>query len=80
MEAYTKPGEIATKGDDFLAEAERLRDEEPAKITLTHLQGLLLLYEKFVCLMDFGVAYTDIVLGTLFLERMISDIDRKSVV
>lgn len=64
-----------TKGGDFLAEAERLKDEEPTKITLTYLQGLLLLYEKFVVLTDFGVSYTDTALGTLCLERMISDIE-----
>ena len=38
-----------TKGADFLAEAERLRDQETARIGLTSLQGTLLLYERLVC-------------------------------
>ena len=46
-EAYVDPGDIVTKGADFLAEAERLRDEEPAKLSLAFLQGTLLLYERF---------------------------------
>jgi hypothetical protein len=36
-----------TKGDDFLAEAERLGAQEPEKFTLAYLQGTLMLYEKF---------------------------------
>ncbi|GAB1196172.1 hypothetical protein APSETT444_005439 [Aspergillus pseudonomiae] len=46
-EAYVDPGDIVTKGADFLAEAERLRDEEPAKLSLAFLQGTLLLYERY---------------------------------
>ncbi|KAL2824801.1 fungal-specific transcription factor domain-containing protein [Aspergillus cavernicola] len=46
-EAYVVPGDIMTKGCDFLAEAERLRDEEPEKLTLSYLQGTLLLYERY---------------------------------
>ncbi|KAL4783443.1 fungal-specific transcription factor domain-containing protein [Aspergillus varians] len=46
-EAYARPGDAITKGADFLTEAERLRDQEPARLTLTYLQGLLLLYEKY---------------------------------
>ncbi|KAE8348840.1 hypothetical protein BDV28DRAFT_152443 [Aspergillus coremiiformis] len=47
LEAYVDPGDIVTKGGDFLAEAERLRDEEPAKLSLAFLQGTLLLYERY---------------------------------
>ncbi|KAF7594376.1 hypothetical protein BBP40_009357 [Aspergillus hancockii] len=47
LEAYVDPGDIVTKGADFLAEAERLRDEEPAKLSLAFLQGTLLLYERY---------------------------------
>ncbi|PWY77084.1 C6 transcription factor [Aspergillus heteromorphus CBS 117.55] len=46
-EAYVDPGDIVTKGADFLAEAERLREEEPTKISLAYLQGTLLLYERY---------------------------------
>ncbi|KAE8144610.1 fungal-specific transcription factor domain-containing protein [Aspergillus avenaceus] len=46
-EAYVNPGDIVTKGADFLAEAERLRDAEPAKLSLAFLQGTLLLYERY---------------------------------
>ena len=35
-----------TKGADFLAEAERLREDEPTKLSLAYLQGTLLLYER----------------------------------
>ncbi|KAG2419768.1 hypothetical protein HFD88_004564 [Aspergillus terreus] len=43
-EAYVLPGEIVTKGADFLAEAERLRESDTAKLSLAYLQGTLLLY------------------------------------
>ncbi|KAL4869719.1 fungal-specific transcription factor domain-containing protein [Aspergillus spectabilis] len=46
-EAYVTPGDIITKGNDFLAEAERLRDKEPGTISLSYLQGTLMLYEKY---------------------------------
>ncbi|KAL4912702.1 fungal-specific transcription factor domain-containing protein [Aspergillus aurantiobrunneus] len=46
-EAYVKPGDIVTKGGDFLAEAERLKDQESVRLTLTYLQGILFLYEKY---------------------------------
>ena len=36
-----------TKGADFLAEAERLKQQETARIGLSSLQGTLLLYERF---------------------------------
>ncbi|KAJ0420390.1 hypothetical protein BJY00DRAFT_301573 [Aspergillus carlsbadensis] len=42
-----QPGDIMTKGDDFLAEAERLGTQGPATFTLAHLQGTLMLYEKY---------------------------------
>lgn len=45
-EAYVDPGDVVTKGVDFLAEAERLREEEPVKLSLAYLQGTLLLYER----------------------------------
>ena len=35
-----------TKGADFLAEAERLKQQETARIGLSSLQGTLLLYER----------------------------------
>ncbi|RAL04314.1 Zn(II)2Cys6 transcription factor [Aspergillus ibericus CBS 121593] len=46
-EAYVDPGDILTKGADFLAEAERLREEEPTKLSLAYLQGTLLLFERY---------------------------------
>ncbi|PYH43596.1 Zn(II)2Cys6 transcription factor [Aspergillus saccharolyticus JOP 1030-1] len=46
-EAYVAPGDIVTKGVDFLTEAERLREEEPLKLSLAYLQGTLLLYERY---------------------------------
>lgn len=47
-EAYVVPGDIVTKGADFLAEAERLKDQGHARLSLASLQGILLLYERFV--------------------------------
>lgn len=35
-----------TKGVDFLAEAERLRERENGRVCLASLQGTLLLYER----------------------------------
>jgi hypothetical protein len=35
-----------TKGADYLAEAERLYEEQSNKLTLATLQGTLLLYSK----------------------------------
>ncbi|EPS30971.1 hypothetical protein PDE_05925 [Penicillium oxalicum 114-2] len=46
-EAYVVPGDISSKGADFLAEAERLKRELPVQPSLTTLQGLLLLYERY---------------------------------
>lgn len=42
------PGDLVTKGADFLSEAERLREEDTQKLSLTYLQGTLLLYERCV--------------------------------
>ena len=39
-----------TKGADFLAEAERLKQQETARIGLSSLQGTLLLYERCLLL------------------------------
>ncbi|KAL4975968.1 fungal-specific transcription factor domain-containing protein [Aspergillus desertorum] len=47
LEAYARPGDIMTKGGDFLAEAERLRQIEPPKLSLTYIQGILLLHERY---------------------------------
>ncbi|KAI9925732.1 hypothetical protein MW887_005534 [Aspergillus wentii] len=46
-EAYVVPGDIVTKGADFLAEAERLKDQGHARLSLASLQGILLLYERY---------------------------------
>ena len=45
-EAYVVPGDIMTKGADFLAEAEALREKENGRVCLASLQGTLLLYER----------------------------------
>jgi hypothetical protein len=42
------PGDISSKGSDFLAEAERLRGEESSQPSLAGLQGTLLMYERLV--------------------------------
>ncbi|KAL4991823.1 hypothetical protein BDW68DRAFT_173763 [Aspergillus falconensis] len=47
LEAYASPGDIMTKGGDFLAEAERLREIEPPRLSLTFIQGILLLHERY---------------------------------
>ncbi|GKZ98180.1 hypothetical protein AnigIFM59636_002413 [Aspergillus niger] len=46
-ETYVEPGDIVTQGTDFLAEAERLREEEPIEPSLANLQGTVLLYERY---------------------------------
>ncbi|KAL2010880.1 hypothetical protein VTN00DRAFT_3598 [Thermoascus crustaceus] len=47
-EAYAVPGDVMTKGADFLTEAERLwEQEENKKTSLSVLQGTLLLYERY---------------------------------
>ncbi|KAJ5559293.1 hypothetical protein N7535_009521 [Penicillium sp. DV-2018c] len=45
--AYVVPGDVSSKGSDFLAEAERLRREAPAQPSLAALQGTLLMYERY---------------------------------
>lgn len=47
-EAYVVPGDISSKGCDFLAEAERLKGELPMQPSLASLQGTLLMYERCV--------------------------------
>jgi hypothetical protein len=47
-EAYVVPGDISSKGCDFLAEAERLQGELPMQPSLASLQGTLLMYERCV--------------------------------
>lgn len=47
-EAYVVPGDISSKGIDFLAEAERLKEEKPVQPSLAALQGTLLMYERYV--------------------------------
>jgi hypothetical protein len=47
-EAYGVPGDVTTKGLDFLREAERLWDAEHDKVNLATLQGTLLLYDRWV--------------------------------
>ncbi|KAL1855019.1 hypothetical protein Plec18170_004433 [Paecilomyces lecythidis] len=48
-EAYAVPGDVMTKGADYLNEAERLYEEldEREKVSLATLQGTLLLYSKY---------------------------------
>ncbi|KAJ5175603.1 uncharacterized protein N7482_001480 [Penicillium canariense] len=46
-EAYVVPGDISSKGCDFLAEAERLKDELPVQPSLASVQGTLLMYERY---------------------------------
>ncbi|BDD60450.1 hypothetical protein MAP00_005578 [Monascus purpureus] len=58
-EAYVVPGDIMTKGVDFLAEAERLRDaEEGGAVSLATLQGTLLLYERYSMSENDDLGYT----------------------
>ncbi|KAJ5632111.1 C6 transcription factor [Penicillium lividum] len=46
-EAYVVPGNIASKGCDFLAEAERLKELQSTQPSLVLLQGTLLMYERY---------------------------------
>jgi hypothetical protein len=45
-EAYAVPGDVTTKGADFLREAESLWDDERGEVKLATLQGALLLYDR----------------------------------
>ncbi|KAJ5096345.1 hypothetical protein NUU61_005701 [Penicillium alfredii] len=57
-EAYVVPGDISSKGSDFLAEAERLKEEEPAQPSLASLQGTLLMYERYSMSRNDDLGYT----------------------
>ncbi|KOS47024.1 hypothetical protein ACN38_g2006 [Penicillium nordicum] len=56
-EAYVVPGDISSKGCDFLAEAERLRDEEGSQPSLAGLQGTLLMYERYAMSREDDLGY-----------------------
>ncbi|OQE27014.1 hypothetical protein PENFLA_c006G04930 [Penicillium flavigenum] len=56
-EAYVVPGDISSKGCDFLAEAERLRDEESSQPSLAGLQGTLLMYERYAISREDDLGY-----------------------
>ncbi|EAW10939.1 Zn(II)2Cys6 transcription factor [Aspergillus clavatus NRRL 1] len=56
-EAYVVPGDLVTKGADFLSEAERLREQDPRKLSLAYLQGTLLLYERYSISGDDDLGY-----------------------
>lgn len=56
-EAYVVPGDISSKGCDFLAEAERLKAELPMQPSLASLQGTLLMYERCVETCVFRLIY-----------------------
>lgn len=46
-ESYVVPGDISSKGNDFLAEAERLKDMQSSQPSLALLQATLLMYERY---------------------------------
>ncbi|QKX64543.1 uncharacterized protein TRUGW13939_11718 [Talaromyces rugulosus] len=46
-EAYGDPGDVATKGQGFLHEAEKHYKQEADKLKLATLQGTLILYERY---------------------------------
>ncbi|KAJ5189883.1 hypothetical protein N7472_008897 [Penicillium cf. griseofulvum] len=56
-EAYVVPGDISSKGSDFLAEAERLRGEESSQPSLAGLQGTLLMYERYAMSREDDLGY-----------------------
>ncbi|CAI7577430.1 unnamed protein product [Penicillium discolor] len=56
-EAYVVPGDISSKGCDFLAEAERLRDEESSQPSLAGLQGTLLMYGRYAMSREDDLGY-----------------------
>ncbi|KAJ9200450.1 transcriptional regulator family: Fungal Specific TF [Paecilomyces variotii] len=56
-EAYAVPGDVMTKGADYLREAERLYEEQKDKATLATLQGTLLLYSKYSLFGDDDLGY-----------------------
>ncbi|KAJ5496262.1 hypothetical protein N7463_008249 [Penicillium fimorum] len=57
-EVYVVPGDISSKGSDFLAEAERLRGEESSQPSLTGVQGTLLMYERYAMSREDDLGYT----------------------
>ncbi|KAL4779790.1 fungal-specific transcription factor domain-containing protein [Aspergillus varians] len=61
-EAYTVPGDVKTKGTDFLAEAERHMQsnhfEKGSIVPLASLQATLLLYERYSMVGDDDNGYT----------------------
>ncbi|KAJ5895606.1 hypothetical protein N7495_007297 [Penicillium taxi] len=57
-EAYVVPGDISSKGCDFLAEAERLREEESSEPSLASLQASLLMYERYALSRSDDLGYT----------------------
>ncbi|QQK43763.1 C6 transcription factor, putative [Penicillium digitatum] len=56
-EAYVVPGDISSKGCDFLAEAEKLRGEENSQPSLAGLQGTLLMYERYALSREDDLGY-----------------------
>ncbi|KAJ5975081.1 hypothetical protein N7481_008788 [Penicillium waksmanii] len=56
-EAYVIPGDISSKGCDFLAEAERLKADTPSRPSLATLQGTLLMYERYAMSRDDDLGY-----------------------
>ncbi|KAJ5698146.1 hypothetical protein N7462_000151 [Penicillium macrosclerotiorum] len=56
-ESYVVEGDISSKGTDFLAEAERLKDELPVQPSLASLQGTLLMYERYAMLRNDDLGY-----------------------
>lgn len=56
-EAYVVPGDISSKGCDFLAEAERLKADAPSRPSLATLQGTLLMYERYAMSRDDDLGY-----------------------
>ncbi|KAJ5109691.1 hypothetical protein N7532_002336 [Penicillium argentinense] len=56
-EAYLVPGDISSKGSEFLAEAERLKEEVPSRPSLATLQGTLLMYERYAMSRDDDLGY-----------------------
>lgn len=56
-EAYVVPGDISSKGCDFLAEAERLKADSSSRASLATLQGTLLMYERYAMSRDDDLGY-----------------------
>lgn len=56
-ETYVIPGDVSSKGCDFLAEAERLKADAPSRPSLATLQGTLLMYERYAMSRDDDLGY-----------------------